>query len=135
MEGQLNGGPRRSSHGAQQVKDLGCHCCVLGHCCAVGSIPGLGTSTCQHCGQKKKKKKKRQHIDSPPEIHILYIPLPVAAPEPWDLHQEKMRTGMGHHFCDWVAQGNDLCFLSRSYLWLGFDELSCRIRMGPMTRN
>ena len=85
--------------------------------------------------KKKKKKKKREHLDRPPEIHILYTPLPAAAPEPWDLHQEKMRTGMGHHFCDWVAQGNDLCFLSRSYLWLGFDELSCRIRKGPMMRN
>ena len=28
------------------------------HCCGAGSIPGLGTSSCHGCGQKKKKKKK-----------------------------------------------------------------------------
>ena len=30
--------------------------CFLGCCCGVGLIPGLGTSTCHMCGQKKKKK-------------------------------------------------------------------------------
>ena len=37
------------------VKDLGCHYHGLGHCCAMHSIPGLGTSMCHRRGQKKKK--------------------------------------------------------------------------------
>ena len=32
------------------------HC----HCCSLGLIPGLGTSACCRCGQKKKRKKKRK---------------------------------------------------------------------------
>ena len=30
-----------------------CHCSSSGHCCGVGSIPGLGTSTC--CGHSQKQ--------------------------------------------------------------------------------
>ena len=36
------------------------------HCCGVGSIPGLGTSACQGCGQKIEKKKNRR-------LHILCV--------------------------------------------------------------
>ena len=32
-----------------------CHCSSLGHCCGVGSIPGLGTCTWHRGSQKKKK--------------------------------------------------------------------------------
>ena len=35
---------------AQWLKDPACHCCCM------GLIPGLGTSTYCMCGQKKKKK-------------------------------------------------------------------------------
>ena len=31
-----------------------CHCCGSGYSCSMGSIPGLGTSTCHRCNQKKK---------------------------------------------------------------------------------
>ena len=35
----------------------------LGHCCGMGSIPGLGTFMCCGCGQTGRKKKKRlQHF-------------------------------------------------------------------------
>ena len=37
-----------------------CQSSGLGCCCGAGSIPGLGTSTCPGCGQKKKKKKKKK---------------------------------------------------------------------------
>ena len=30
-----------------------CHCCDSGQCCGVGSIPGLGVSTCLRYSQKK----------------------------------------------------------------------------------
>ena len=43
-----------SSRVAQGVKDLVLS--LLWH----GSIPGLGTSTCCECGQKKKLKKKKE---------------------------------------------------------------------------
>ena len=33
-----------------------CHCSSLGHHYDSGLIPGLGTSTCHGCGQKRKKK-------------------------------------------------------------------------------
>ena len=29
-----------------------CHCCSSGYCCDMGSVPGLGTSTCCRCNQK-----------------------------------------------------------------------------------
>ena len=29
-----------------------CHCSGSGHCCDLGLIPGLGTSTCHRCGQR-----------------------------------------------------------------------------------
>ena len=35
-----------------------CHCCGSGHCCAVGSVPGLGTSNAMGMAKKKKKKEK-----------------------------------------------------------------------------
>ena len=35
-----------------------CEKCGSGYSCGVGSTPGLGTSVCHRCGQKKKKKKK-----------------------------------------------------------------------------
>ena len=40
----------------QQVKDPSLS--LLGHCCGMGLIPGLGTATCLRCGKKIKKKKK-----------------------------------------------------------------------------
>ena len=33
-----------------------CHCCGWGCCCGVGSVPGLGPSTCGRCSLKKKRK-------------------------------------------------------------------------------
>ena len=32
------------------------YCCGSGQSCSGGLIPGLGTSTCQGCGQKKEEK-------------------------------------------------------------------------------
>ena len=39
----------QSSLVAQQVGIQHCHCCGLGSCYGVGSIPGLGTSCCRYC--------------------------------------------------------------------------------------
>ena len=47
---------------AQGFKDLVLTLQKLGLCCVAGLIPGLGTSTCQKCGQKEKKRKKLQEI-------------------------------------------------------------------------
>ena len=33
-----------------------CHCCDLGQCCGLASIPGPGTPTCHRQAKKKKKK-------------------------------------------------------------------------------
>ena len=40
-----------------------CYYNGLGRCYGVGSIPGLGTSTCHRCGQKKKKEKNEKLKD------------------------------------------------------------------------
>ena len=37
-----------------------CPCSGLGHCCGVGSLPGLGTSTWHGCGEKNKIKLKHE---------------------------------------------------------------------------
>ena len=46
----------RTSLVAQWVRDpIGlCHCCVSGHCCGTGLIPGLGTCMCHRCSWNKK---------------------------------------------------------------------------------
>ena len=45
---------------AWRVKDLALsYCCRCGYSCSVGSVPGLGTSTCREHGQKKKKKDEK----------------------------------------------------------------------------
>ena len=47
---------------AQQVKDpVCCHCRGLGCCCASGSIPGPGISTCRRHDGKKQNKTKKQN--------------------------------------------------------------------------
>ena len=38
-----------------RLRNWHCRCSSSSHCCSAGSIPGLGTSTCCGCGQKKKK--------------------------------------------------------------------------------
>ena len=38
------------------------HCGGSGCCCGMGSIPGLGTSLCLRCSQKKKKGKKKSKL-------------------------------------------------------------------------
>ena len=38
------------------------HCSGLGHCCGVGLIPGLETSTCCKCNQKKKLDHKLKNL-------------------------------------------------------------------------
>ena len=35
------------------------HCSGLGHCCDTVSVPGLGTSACHRCGQKRKEKENK----------------------------------------------------------------------------
>ena len=45
----------RSSLVAQQAKDPNCHCNSSDCCCGAGSIPGLSTSICCRCGEKKTK--------------------------------------------------------------------------------
>ena len=52
-----------------------CHCSGSGHCCGVGSIPGLGTFRC--CGHDQKKEKKNpktwlRHIHGG-QISFMYI--------------------------------------------------------------
>ena len=50
----------QSSLVAQQVKlSQHCHSCGYSYCSGLGSIPDLGTYTCQGHNQKKKKKKKK----------------------------------------------------------------------------
>ena len=34
---------------------------AAGRCCGMGSIPGLGTSTCSACGKKNKNNKNRKN--------------------------------------------------------------------------
>ena len=41
------------------------YCSSSGHCCDVGLIPGLGTSTCHGHSQKKKERERK-------EIHIRF---------------------------------------------------------------
>ena len=53
-----------------------CHCYGLGHCCGVGSIPGLGTSACHGCGQNKNKKRYSQSVN-PILIYITILLLPI----------------------------------------------------------
>ena len=46
------------------VQDLVCHCTDLGLYCGAGSVPGLATSACRRCSQKKKicSEKLPRHI-------------------------------------------------------------------------
>lgn len=50
----------RSSLVVQWLRTWHCHCIGLGHCCVVGSVPGLRTSVCCWCDQKKKKKNRAE---------------------------------------------------------------------------
>ena len=36
--------------------------CGIGHSCCLDLIPGLGTSICCECGQRRKKKKKMEFL-------------------------------------------------------------------------
>lgn len=49
-----------------RLRILCCHCYGPGCCCGTGSIPGLGTSSCQ--GTAKKEKKKKLDLASLPLI-------------------------------------------------------------------
>ena len=41
-----------------------CHCSGLGHHYGLGLLPGLGTSTCHRCSQKKKKKERTKEMNT-----------------------------------------------------------------------
>ena len=47
-----------------QVKDQHCNFCSLGYSCAVGLIPGVGTSASHGCGQKKINENMKKNISS-----------------------------------------------------------------------
>ena len=68
-----------------------CRCSSLGHCCGTGSFPGLGTSICYRCCQKKKRKEEKRPCShtqaSSALIPSLLVPessaqLPLHCPDP-----------------------------------------------------
>ena len=52
----------QSSMVALWLRIWSCHCCGLGHCWGMSSIPGPRTSACHRCSQKKKKKKNPKNV-------------------------------------------------------------------------
>ena len=49
------------------------HCSNLGHCCGVGLIPCLGTSTCCGHGQTKQNKTKQLYWKALPPLNLEFI--------------------------------------------------------------
>ena len=70
-------GRLRSSLVAQRVKGLACHCC------GVGLIPGLGTSTCCRLEKKEKRKRTRRSSTAEGKDNPHPIPHPRLPPRAW----------------------------------------------------